>query len=52
MKFEHEFDQRFGFRVPMHALSDQTMVRVSIHLHTELEDILALGEAILACANK
>ena len=24
----------------------------SIHLHTELEDILALGEAILACANK
>lgn len=52
LKFEHEFDQRFGFRVPMHALSDQTMVRVSIHLHTELEDILALGEAILACANK
>ena len=36
----------------MHALSDQTMVRVSIHLHTELEDILALGEAILACAQQ
>ena len=52
LKFEHEFDQRFGLRVPMHALSNQTMVRVSIHLHTELEDILALGEAILACAQE
>ena len=50
LKFEHDFDQRFGLRVPMHALSDQTMVRVSIHLHTELEDIFALGEAIMACA--
>ena len=52
LKFEHDFDQRFGLRVPMHALSDQTMVRVSIHLHTELEDILALGEAIVACAQE
>jgi isopenicillin-N epimerase len=52
LKFEHDFDQRFGLRVPMHALSDQTMVRVSIHLHTELEDIFALGEAIMACAQK
>ena len=52
LKFEHEFDQRFGLRVPMHALSNQTMVRVSIHLHTELEDIFALGEAIMACAQE
>jgi len=52
LKFEHDFDQRFGLRVPMHALSDQTMVRVSIHLHTELEDIFALGEAIMACAKE
>ena len=50
LKFEHDFDQRFGLRVPMHALSDQTMVRVSIHLHTELEDIFALGEASWRCA--
>ena len=52
LKFEHDFDQRFGLRVPMHALSGQTMVRVSIHLHTELQDILALGEAILTCAQE
>ena len=52
LKFEHELDQRFGLRVPMHALSAQTLVRVSIHLHTELDDILALGEAILLCARE
>ena len=52
LKFEQELDQRFSLRVPMHALSAQTLVRVSIHLHTELDDILALGEAILLCARE
>ena len=49
---ERVLEQRFGLRVPVHALSNCTMVRVSVHLHTDIEDIIALGEAILACAQE
>ena len=52
LSFERQLDQRFGLRVPIHVLSGCTMVRVSIHLHTELDDVIALGEAILQCADE